>query len=278
MSKEVAKPKTTQIQEFENMSAFFKQKGIMTRFEQILNKNASAYVASLIQAVQASDKLQKCNKMTILSAAMKAAALNLPIESNLGFAYIIPYGNEAQFQIGYKGFIQLALRSGQVMKLNALPVFEGQLKKFDALTEEIEFDFEAKTSEKIIGFAGYLELVNGFNKTVYWGAENMLKHGKKYSQTFKKYSSGLWKDDFEKMGLKTVIKDLLKKFAPLSTEILEAVKFDQAVIKDNMHEYPDNPGDDFSDVADLPEGEEAKARTAGKQTLFDKDGNKVDKK
>jgi recombination protein RecT len=166
------------------------------------------------------------------------------------------------------------------MKLNAMPVFEGQLKSFNPLTEEIEFDFDAKTSEKIIGFAGYLKLANGFDKTVYWGAENMLKHGKKYSQTFKKYNSGLWSDDFEKMGLKTVIKDLLKKFAPLSTEILEAVKFDQAVIKDNEPEYVDNGGDDFSDVTDLPEGEEPKARTVKKEadtTLFDKEGNKVEK-
>ena len=108
MSKEIVKKQTTEIQDFEKMSDFFKQAGIMKRFEQILDKNAPAYIASLIQAVQGSDKLQRCNKMTVLSAAMKAASLNLPIESNLGFAYIIPYGNEAQFQIGYKGFIQLA--------------------------------------------------------------------------------------------------------------------------------------------------------------------------
>ena len=127
MSKEIVKKQTTEIQDFEKMSDFFKQAGIMKRFEQILDKNAPAYIASLIQAVQGSDKLQRCNKMTVLSAAMKAASLNLPIESNLGFAYIIPYGNEAQFQIGYKGFIQLALRSGQIIKLNSIPLYEGHL-------------------------------------------------------------------------------------------------------------------------------------------------------
>lgn len=274
MSKEVAKKQSNEIKDYEKMSDFFKQKGIMTRFEHILNKNASSYIASLIQTVQVSDKLPNCNKMTILSAAMKAAALNLPIESNLGFAYIIPYGNEAQFQIGYKGFIQLALRSGQIIKLNAIPVYEGQLKSFDPLTENLDFDFENKQSEKVIGFAGYLELVNGFNKTVYWTAESMTKHGKKYSQVFKK-GFGLWKDDFEKMGTKTLIKHLLSKYAPLSSDIQEAVKFDQSVIRDNKPEYIDNP-DDFSDVPDIEETPQA--RVTNTNTLFDKEGNKIEKK
>jgi recombination protein RecT len=250
---------------------YLKKPEIEKRFSEVLNKNASSYVASLIQTIQTSDKLQKCDRVTILSAAMKAAALNLPIEQNLGFAYIIPYGKEAQFQIGYKGFIQLALRSGQIIKLNAIPVYEGQLKSFDPLTENLTFDFDNKKSDKIQGFAGYLELANGFNKTIFWDTEKMISHGKRYSKTYK---FGPWQDDFEKMGLKTIIKNLLSKFAPLSTEIQEAIKFDQSVIRDNQPDYVDN--DDFSDVPDLQD-ENPQARVQNQNTLFDKDGKVIDK-
>jgi recombination protein RecT len=250
----------------QEITTYLKQKGIEKRFEEILNKNASSYVASIIQVVQGSEKLQKCDKLTILSAAMKAASLNLPIEHNLGFAYIIPYGKEAQFQIGYKGFIQLALRSGQIIKLNAIPVYEGQLLSFDPLTEEIKFNFENKVSQKIEGFAGYLELANGFNKTVFWNTEKMISHGQRYSKTYK---FGPWKDDFEKMGLKTIIKHILTKYAPLSSDIQEAVKFDQSVIRDDQPNYVDN--DDFSDVQDLTdETPQAKVITEG-TIKFDKE-------
>jgi len=239
---------------------YFNNPVMVKRFEQILDKNAGGFIASLISIVNNSDQLQRCNKLEILAAATKAASLKLPIEPNLGFAYIIPFKNtkkdkyEAQFQIGYKGFIQLALRSGQIKRLNALAIYEGQLISFDPLTEKLDFDFDKKESQKLIGFACYLELINGFNKTVYWPAENMNKHALRYSQAFKA-GFGPWKDDFEKMGLKTVIKNVLSKFAPLSTDLQEGIKFDQSVINENDDpEYIDHE----EDKIEIPEDASAK--------------------
>lgn len=231
-----------------------KTDAITKAFEGVLGKNANAYVTSLISVINGNPELQKCDRNTIIGAAMKAATLQLPIDANLGFAYIIGYANrktgktDAQFQIGYKGFIQLALRSGQISKINATPIYEGQLLKFNPLTEDYEFDF-MKKSDKIIGYAGYLEFTNGFSKTTYWTVEKVEKHAKTYSQTYKK-GFGVWADNFEKMALKTVIKSILSTFAVLSVDIQEAIKFDQSVIKtDNEANYID-----FESVTeDLPE-------------------------
>lgn len=224
-----------------------KSDAVIKSFESVLGKNASSYVTSLLTVINGSSELQKCDRNTILGAAMKAATLQLPIDQNLGFAYIIGYGGQAQFQIGYKGFIQLAQRSGQVLKINAIPIYEGQLLKSNPLFETFEFDFSVK-SEKIIGYCGYLELINGFSKTVYWTVEQIEKHAKKFSQTYKK-GFGVWKDNFDQMALKTVLKSILSKYAVLSADIQEAVKFDNSVIKeDGEPNYTD-----FSNVQDLPE-------------------------
>lgn len=130
--------------------------------------------------------------------------------------------------MGYKGFIQLAQRSGQFKTISATPVFEGQLVEQNPLTG-FQFDFTKKTSEKIIGYASYFQLLNGFEKTLYATVEELQAHGGKYSQTYKK-GYGLWKDDFDAMAIKTVLKLLLSKFAPLSVDMQRAVITDQAIV------------------------------------------------
>jgi recombination protein RecT len=163
-------------------------------------------------------------------SAMMGAVLDLPINQNLGFAYIVPYGDKAQFQIGVRGLVQLAQRSGQFKTISSTPVYDGQLKSQDPL-KGFEFDWSAKTSDKVIGFVAYFSLINGFEKTLFMSIDEVSTHGKKYSKTFgNKY--GVWQTDFNAMGEKTVLKRLLSKFAPLSIDMQKAIVVDQSVIKD----------------------------------------------
>lgn len=212
------------------IKSYFTADSVKGRFQEIMGKKAQGFVASILQVVSQSEALQKVDPATIYQSAMMAATLDLPINQNLGFAYIIGYGNKATFQMGYKGYIQLAQRSGLFKTIAAAPIFEGQLIEQNPLTGFI-FDFTKKSSEKIIGYAAYFELLNGFSKTLFMTGEELTAHGARFSQTFKQ-GRGLWKDDFNSMAIKTVIKLLLSKFAPLSIEMQRAVLADQAVIHD----------------------------------------------
>lgn len=218
------------------------QTNVKSKFEEILRERANAFTANLAVMVNNNAALSKCDPMSVISAAVVAASLDLPIDPNLGFAHIVPYGEKAQFQIGFKGFIQLAMRSGQYSRIGVTEIYEGQLLDENPLTGEYTFDFKAKKSETIIGWAAYFKTVNGFEKTLYWPVEKIKKHGLRFSQTFKK-GFGLWKDDFDSMAAKTVLKALLSKWGVLSTEMQNAVKFDQGVVKSvetQEVEYLDN--------------------------------------
>lgn len=210
---------------------------VRNKFQEMLGKRAPSFITSVLQIVASNNLLAKADPHSVYHSAAVAATLDLPLNNNLGFAYIIPYNQKqpdntwktvAQFQLGYKGFIQLAQRSGQFKSLGATRVFDGQLIKNDPLLGPV-FDWEKKKSDLIIGYAAAFSLINGFEKIVYWSQYDLEKHGLKYSQTFKK-GYGLWKDDFDAMATKTVIKLLLSKFAPLSIEMQKAVAVDQAII------------------------------------------------
>lgn len=216
------------------------------RFEEILGKKAQGFLSSVIN-VSSSPTLKDCEPTSIVSAAVVAATLDLPIDPNLGFAYIVPYntkkGNEkikvAQFQMGYKGFIQLAQRSGQYKTINATEVFEHEIKKVNRLTGEIEFNEDAEPSTKVVGYVGYFRLINGFEKALYMTREQLEAHGKKYSQSYKSkmdwvVKSSLWTTDFDSMATKTVIKLLISKYGPLSIEMQKAVAADQAFVKEDV--------------------------------------------
>ena len=231
----------------------FARQDVRAKFEEMLGSRAPQFITSVLQIANSNAMLQNADPMSIYNAAATAATLNLPINQNLGFAYILPYNQKqsdgsyksvAQFQLGYKGFIQLAQRSGQFQTIAASPIFEGQLVEQNPLTGFV-FDFSKKESDKVIGYAAYFRLINGFEKTYYMKIEEVDKHANKYSQTFKK-GYGLWKDEFDSMAQKTVIKLLLSKFAPLSVEMEKAVIMDQSVIKNTETmevEYVDNkPG------------------------------------
>jgi recombination protein RecT len=173
-----------------------------------------------------------------------AATLDLPINQNLGFAYIIPYGTEATFQLGYKGFIQLAQRTGLYKTINAAEVYEGEIKYRNRITGEIEFDFEGKTSDKIIGYVSYFKLINGFERFLYMTVDDVKKHAKKFSKTYGRNGS-IWTTEFDAMALKTVTKLNLSKYGVLSIEMQKALETDSAVINGVEDEpnvsFVDNP-------------------------------------
>jgi recombination protein RecT len=214
---------------------------VRNKFQEMLGKRAPSFITSVLQIVASNRLLQNADPHSVYHSAAVAATLDLPLNNNLGFAYIVPYNQKykdeegnwkskqvAQFQMGYRGFIQLAQRTGMYRTLSAAPIYEGQLIEEDPLKGFV-FDFKKKTSDKIIGYASYFQLLNGFEKTLYSSVEEVRKHGKRFSQTFKN-DRGLWVDDFDSMALKTVIKANLSKWAPLSVDIQRAITVDQAVI------------------------------------------------
>lgn len=227
--------------------------------EQVLSGKKNAFVNNIVALVSNNTTLQACEPMSVMFAGLKATALDLPLDPNLGFAYVIPYKNnrenktEAQFQIGYRGFIQLAIRSGQFKTINVTEVREGELETFDLLTGEMRFTAVPKRTERpVIGYAAFFRLSNGFEKTLYMTKEEVDVHAKKYSQTYsskyeKVQQNSKWATDFDAMAKKTVIKLLLSKYAPLSVDMINAVNSDQAVITETGAKYVDNQ----QDIADV---------------------------
>ena len=218
----------------------------------VLGENKQAFVNNMTALVSNDKALQACEPMTLMFAGLKATALGLPLDNNLGFAYVLPYRNnkenktEAQLQMGYKGIVQLAIRSGQFETINVTDVREGELKKRNRMTGEIETEWieddAIRSKLPIIGYIGYFKLLSGYSKTTYWSVEELKQHGAKYSQTFKK-GYGVWKDNFDAMCKKTVLKLMLNKGdAPMSIEMQQAIKYDQSVILDEQgnHRYADN--------------------------------------
>ncbi|WP_394660976.1 recombinase RecT [uncultured Acinetobacter sp.] len=226
---------------------------IRQKFEEVLGKKTQGFLASVMQVANQS-QLKGAVPATVINAAMMAATLDLPINNNLGFAYIVPYKRkfkngqgqwtetlEAQFQMGYKGFIQLAQRSGQFARIAATPVYQGQLVSANPLLG-YEFDWNVENKGEAIGYVAFFKLLNGFTAELYMSTADVKKHAGKYSQSFK-YGSGVWKDNFEAMALKTVTKLLLSKQAPLSIDMQTAQLADQSIVHDvenNDFEYIDH--------------------------------------
>lgn len=229
-TKEIAKQQTQQvaINQPKTITSILSGESVKKRFEEIMGKKANGFMSSIISATKASPKLSQCEPDSIISSAVIAAILDLPIQSNLGFAHIVPYGNKATFQMGWKGFVQLAIRTGLYKNLNAAIIYEGEITYHNRITGEVTINPDKKTSNKIIGYIAYFSLVTGFEKYLYMTTEQCKAHGAKYSKSF---NSGNWQSDFDGMALKTVIKQLLSKYGILSVDMQMAVTADQAVIK-----------------------------------------------
>lgn len=222
------------------LESILKQDSISKRFNDMLGKKAAGFISSILSAVNSNAKLKEAEPMSVISAAAIAATLDLPINSNLGFAHIVPYKGKAQFQMGWKGFIQLAQRTAQYATINCSLVYEGELVEHNHFTGEMVFDQKKKENDTIIGYVAYFKLLNGFHKWFYMTKKEAEAHGKKYSQSYSR-EFGRWKQDFDSMALKTVIKLLLSKYGILSIGMETAIQADQAVISsEGEYEYIDN--------------------------------------
>ena len=225
----------------ERLETLLARVDVKKRFEEILGKKAAGFISSIISATKSNPSLKTADPMSIISSAVVAASLDLPINPNLGFAYIVPYKSKndvltkAQFQMGWKGFVQLAIRTGQFKTMNAAEIYEGELISWNRITGDISIDLAAKKSDSIIGYVAFFRMLNGFEKYYFMTVAQIEKHAKRYSKSYAK-NFGHWVDDFNSMALKTVLKLLLSKYAMLSIEIQKALLADQAIVKDDGEE------------------------------------------
>lgn len=240
----------TPSQKSRQIKDFFDKPAVQAKMRELVDKNAASFGTSIMQIVNSNAMLLDAEPMSIFNAACMAATLNLPINNNLGFAYIVPFRNkkagttEAQFQLGYKGFIQLAQRSGQFKRINACAVYDQDSE--EDVHRRLTSLIPTKPQGTVIGYIAYFQLLNGYEANLTMTLEELEAHAKQYSQTYKR-GYGVWADNFEAMARKTVIKLLLSQQAPLSIDMQKAVLSDQAVIKDieaQQFDYIDNQPSD----------------------------------
>lgn len=252
----------------QKFSVFVSSEGMKAKINQMLGgRDGTAFIASIVSAVSANPELAECDNATILSAALLGESLKLSPSATLGQYYIIPYNDNkygrkvAQFQLGYKGYVQLAIRSGQYKRLNVMAIKEGELIHYDALEESIEVnlidDEEKREKAPTIGYYAMFEYNNGFRKTLYWSKAKMERHAIRYSKGYAaKKGYTFWEKDFDGMALKTMLRQLISKWGVMSVETQKGFDADMAVIKDNgTYDYVDNviPADDSGSLDIKPE-------------------------
>ena len=254
------------------LSVYLQNDAVKKQINQVVGgKNGTRFISSIVSAVQSTPALQECTSPSIVNAALLGEALNLSPSPQLGQFYMVPFDNkkkgckEAQFQLGYKGYIQLAIRSGYYKKLNVLAIKEGELVRYDPLDEEVEVnlieDDILREEAPTMGYFAMFEYENGFRKTLYWSKKKMLAHAEKYSFAFYKnggakslelleqgkipekdmwkYSS-FWFKDFDGMALKTMLRQLISKWGIMSIDLQNAIDKDKAVIhEDGKTDYVD---------------------------------------
>lgn len=238
-------------------SAFLSQDAIKRKINEMVGgKEGQKFITSILSVVSNNPAIAECEKSTILSSALLGEALKLSPSPQLGHYYIVPFNNakkgikEAQFQLGYKGYIQLAIRSGQYKNINVVSIKKGELISYNPLTEELETKFidddEIREQTETIGYYAMFELINGFKKSIYWSKKKMLAHAKKYSQGFlndlkKNTKYTFWSKDFDGMAFKTLLRQLISKWGIMSIELQSAFEKDMGVIRDDGKvDYVDN--------------------------------------
>lgn len=235
---ELKKNNITAQKEAKTVKGMLETPAFKKKFEEMLGKKAAGFISSIIAVTNSSNYLMKADPATVIGAAAQAAMLDLPINQSLGFAYIVPYKGAAQFQLGYKGYIQLAQRSGQYIDIGAKTVYEGELEYENRLLDK--FRFGERTSDKVIGYLAYFRLTNGFEKMLYMTIDEAQAHAKKYSQSYKGGTDKWGLADFNVMAEKTVLKRLLSKYGPLS---IESIQMSQALANDGGVISMNNDGD-----------------------------------
>ena len=259
---------TNVTQQPETIRGLIDKPAIKKRFNDILQGRGEVFLSSVLSLANQDAQLARCEPMTIITAALQAAVLNLQLEPNFGHVYIIPYNKRikgqngqkdtwitvATFQVGWKGFVQLAQRSAQYATINTSEVREGDIEEYSPLTGEYKFakitDFEARRKKPIIGYVAYFKLINGFEKPLFMTVGELKEHAAKYSKTYQK-GGGVWDSDFDGMSKKTVLKLLLNKFGPMSVKMQTAISADQAVLDNDLNpNYIDNEEEPQPDEVD----------------------------
>lgn len=221
----------TAIVKIDQFKGVLNSQTIRAQLKNSLKDNAGAFLSSMIDLYAGDSSLQNCDPEKVALECVKAAALKLPISKALGFAYVVPYKNVPAFTIGYKGLVQLAQRTGQYKTINADAVYEGEYVGGDKLTGEIDLSGEA-ISDKVIGYFAYIELINGFKKTLYMSKEQIIEWAKRYSPSYKS-SYSPWQTEFDKMAQKTVIRRLISTYGALSMEMQTIITEDDNETKVN---------------------------------------------
>ena len=245
------------------LTAYLTQDAVKNQINSVIGgKNGDRFISSIVSAVNTNKELQSCTNQSILSAALLGNSLGLSPSSQLGQYYMVPFndklkGKVAQFQIGYKGFLQLAMRSGQYKKLNVLSIKEGELIRYDPLNEEIEVnlieDDTVRENTDTVGYYAMFEYTNGFKKALYWSKKKMEEHALKYSQAYaadkrKGTAWTFWAKDFDSMAYKTMLRQLISKWGIMSIDMMTAFDKDMAVInQDGSSYYVDNQEDDSNE-------------------------------
>lgn len=258
---------TALVKQTKAISTYLRDDAIVSRFEELLGKQTPRFLASILGVVTSNPKLAACTKESIFVSAMKAAEANLSVDPNLGLAYLIPYGKTCSYQLGYKGIIELAQRTERYKKINGMAVREGHTVKEDPLTGDLKI--RGTPTGEIVGFASYFQLHNGFDHAMYWTRAEVEAHAKQYSKTFGKKDSP-WTTAFEKMGIKTMLKQNIGTYGPKVPELAAILALDENgvddenIIEAEVIEHPPIEPDEVTGELDLsPEDrfwETAKAR------------------
>lgn len=256
-----------------SIAQYVNQDAVLKNIQDVLRDRTPQFITSMVSLVNSNDALRACDKKSVMAACLTAAALNLPVNPSLGMAYIIPYGGVAQFQIGWKGLIDLAIRTKRYKHINVVDIREGELGKKDMLKGTIQFnwieDDEEREKAKIVGYVSYFELMEGFEKILYMTVEKLDAHAMKYSQSYKRNSPKMnqWRDDFDGMAKKTVLKLLINRFGPKNAELEKALEADQASLDERGRHYVDNRPPKPEDVASEKELERIRAHINRSRTI-----------
>ena len=269
------------------LTAYLTQDAVKNQINSVIGgKNGDRFISSIVSAVNTNQELQSCTNQSILSAALLGNSLGLSPSPQLGQYYMVPFndktkGKVAQFQLGYKGYLQLAMRSGQYKKLNVLAIKNGELVRYDPLNEEIEVnlieDDTVRENTETIGYYAMFEYTNGFKKTLYWSKKKMEEHALKYSQAYaadkrKGTAWTFWAKDFDSMAYKTMLRQLISKWGIMSIDMMTAFDKDMAVInQDGSSYYVDNQEDDINEDTVI----DAVPDDVGEYSTEQEEGNEV---
>lgn len=255
------------------LSAYLTADAVKNQINNVVGgKDGQRFISAIVSATQTNPALQECTNPSILSAALLGESLKLSPSPQLGHYFLVPFndkekGKVAQFQLGYKGYIQLAIRSGQYKKLNVMAIKEGELEYFDPLNEDIKINlmidnWDAREEAETMGYYAFFELTNGYRKAIYWSKKQMEAHALKYSPGYKKdkekgWNYTFWSKDFDGMAYKTMLRQLISKWGIMSIELQNAIDADMAVInEDGTKDYVETEGVIEAEYQEAPQPQE----------------------